>query len=365
MKHGVVAEISNERGGYWPTVARVLGGKIVCVYSGERMGHVCPFGVVQATEFDETTHTWSPPWTVFNTPLDDRDAGLTAWNNVAVLSTFNNTREFQRTRHSLAGQPEKLRLAMQRVDEVTNEQEREFYGSTLCFSKDGKTFENPVKMPITAPHGPIALSSGELFFVGRAFGYEENGFVSPLGKDLLDGIYATLSADGRAWSAPVLLAVGEEMRSTHWFCEPHAVECADGSILVVIRAHRKDNSQMSLAVSRSTDGGKSFSPIRPIGFGATAEPWRGEGPAHLLRLANGDVLLSYGYRAEPYGIRARISGDNGDTWGEEIVLRDDGESWDLGYPASVQLSSGSVLTVYYIKPTGSSVARIEYTIWEL
>jgi hypothetical protein len=31
----------------------------------------------------------------------------------------------------------------------------------------------------------------------------------------------------------------------------------------------------------------------------------------------------------------------------EIVIRDDGATSDLGYPASVQLEDGRVLTVYY------------------
>ena len=44
-----------------------------------------------------------------------------------------------------------------------------------------------------------------------------------------------------------------------------------------------------------------------------------------------------------------LSDDEGDTcdMGNEIVIRDDGLHWDLGYPASVQLQDGRVLTVYY------------------
>jgi hypothetical protein len=45
-------------------------------------------------------------------------------------------------------------------------------------------------------------------------------------------------------------------------------------------------------------------------------------------------------------ICARLSGDGGRTWGEEVVLRDGGGE-DLGYPRSVQRSDGKVLTVYY------------------
>jgi hypothetical protein len=74
----------------------------------------------------------------------------------------------------------------------------------------------------------------------------------------------------------------------------------------------------------------------------------GEGnPPHLLRLTDGRLCLTYGVRAEPYGMFARISGDAGATWGEPIVLRNDGGGRDLGYPRSVQRKDGRVVTIYY------------------
>ena len=73
----------------------------------------------------------------------------------------------------------------------------------------------------------------------------------------------------------------------------------------------------------------------------------GEGQLILLRLGDGRLLVSYSYRVKPYGIRARISEDDGRTWGPELILRDDGGSWDLGYPRSVELGTGQVMTVYY------------------
>jgi hypothetical protein len=70
-------------------------------------------------------------------------------------------------------------------------------------------------------------------------------------------------------------------------------------------------------------------------------------PASLLVLRDGRLLCVYGYRVPPYGVRARISDDGGETWGPEIVIRDDGGSWDLGYPRATELPDGKILTVYY------------------
>ena len=48
------------------------------------------------------------------------------------------------------------------------------------------------------------------------------------------------------------------------------------------------------------------------------------------------------------GIRARVSDDDGRTWGPELILRDDGGSWDLGYPRTALLGDGKVMSAYYM-----------------
>ena len=73
----------------------------------------------------------------------------------------------------------------------------------------------------------------------------------------------------------------------------------------------------------------------------------------LYRRAHESMLkslsYSYGHRREPYGVRACLSEDGGDTWDldNEVVLRDDGLGRDMGYPSSEQLEDGDILTVYY------------------
>jgi len=42
---------------------------------------------------------------------------------------------------------------------------------------------------------------------------------------------------------------------------------------------------------------------------------------------------------------ATTSVDGGRTWGDEITLRDDGGTWDLGYPRTVQRADGKVVTI--------------------
>jgi len=60
-------------------------------------------------------------------------------------------------------------------------------------------------------------------------------------------------------------------------------------------------------------------------------------------------LLVYGYRHIPYGIRARILNaecTDYDT-AEEIIIRTDGGSTDIGYPWAINLDDNRVLVIYY------------------
>ena len=87
-------------------------------------------------------------------------------------------------------------------------------------------------------------------------------------------------------------------------------------------------------------------------------------PATLTRLENGDLALVYGWRRSPYGIRTRISTDDGQTWGREYALRADGGSWDIGYPRTVQRTDGKCVTAYYFHEQGQPLRYIAATIWD-
>lgn len=131
------------------------------------------------------------------------------------------------------------------------------------------------------------------------------------------------------------------------------VEVSRGRILALFRTQSNDY----LSQSWSDDSGRTWShPFRTGIWGV---------PANLLKLRDGRVLCTYGYRRDPMGVRAVASNDGGETWDLDniYVLRDDGGTRDLGYPASTQLLDGSILTVYYMSgPDGVTYAAA--TRWE-
>jgi hypothetical protein len=87
-------------------------------------------------------------------------------------------------------------------------------------------------------------------------------------------------------------------------------------------------------------------------------------PATLTRLLDGRLALVYGFRRPPYGIRARLSDDQGQTWGPEFILRADGRNWDLGYPRTVQRPDGQLVTAYYFNDHRAKERYIAATIWD-
>ena len=76
---------------------------------------------------------------------------------------------------------------------------------------------------------------------------------------------------------------------------------------------------------------------------------RDELNGHLLRLADGRLLLSYGVRVQGrQGVCAKFSADEGRTWGPPLRLARSLNS-DCGYPSSAQRTDGRIVTAYYAK----------------
>jgi hypothetical protein len=87
-------------------------------------------------------------------------------------------------------------------------------------------------------------------------------------------------------------------------------------------------------------------------------------PPSMIRLRDGRLGITYGHRAPPFEIRARLSADGGKTWGPDILLRGDGGAWDIGYTRSVQRADGRVVTAYYWAKEPQKERVIEATIWD-
>jgi len=131
-----------------------------------------------------------------------------------------------------------------------------------------------------------------------------------------------------------------------WFY-PRAYMLPNGRILCTIRCQRDPTGVMWSEVYYSDDGGETWDFLSRINdFGA---------PCVLVIMPDGRITAVYGYRLMPSGIRATVSEDGGKSWGPEIIVRDDGGSWDLGYPNAWYAGDGLVGTLYYFNSKDDKV----------
>ena len=331
----------------WPTVARLKDGKLAVAASGFRLGHVCPFGkTVVSFSYDEG-ESYTLPAPVIDTPLDDRDGGVTPFGkNGVIVTSFNNSAKFQREE----GEGGALRDAY--LDRLTPEEEEKYLGADFRVSLDGGiTFgERIYKSPVTSPHGPLETSDGRLIWVGRTY--------SPDDSQRVEDCIRAYEIDPDGFSMTCLGEIEnilcEGMRPLS--CEPHTVELPSGRLLTHIRVQNKSPKLFTTYQSISDDGGRSWSQPRPI------LPELGGAPSHILRHSSGVLVATYGHREEPYGIRAMLSRDGGESWDTGYVLFT-GVSKDLGYPSTVELGDGSMITVFYAKEQADGPAKIMQVKW--
>ena len=138
---------------------------------------------------------------------------------------------------------------------------------------------------------------------------------------------------------------------------PSTVRLARNRLLTMVRVHEGAGNRID--AWESADGGVTWGLSGAVadtgGFGGN--------PPMLLKLRDGRLCLTYGYRAEPYSIRARISRDEGKTWGDVITLRGGAVTWEVGYTRSVQRGDGKIVTIYYFNDGAHNERFIEAAIW--
>ena len=165
-----------------------------------------------------------------------------------------------------------------------------------------------------------------------------------------DSLFFTSADDGRTWQCAAVISRGDSN-------ETAPLRLPGGALLACGRTTKDQH----LELFRSTDNGKTWSWELGVSRGMQI-------PAHLRLLADGRLLLSYGDRTgswerppadaaggtvdlsrTPHAILVRTSADGGRSW--TAPLRIAGFDHDGGYPATVELADGRLLTAYYARRT--------------
>jgi len=310
----------------FPGLDRVPDGSLGVVFR-DGIAHVCPFGRIILTRSRDEGRTWSPPVCIWDSPSDERDPSIHSLPDGRVLVTFNVWNSW------MASTPLRKKYAEQTA-RILRDGPRKYTGRKIMFSSDGGlTWTEPVNIPPFSPHGPTLAPDGNLYYPGWRHFDGRRYMVIWRSED-----------GGRTWveHADVAACADNPHSNQVVYDEPYLVIPPKGPWIITFRVQADGYVRQAFS-----NDGRRWSRVRKTrvrGF-----------PQHILPLKDGRLLMAYGYRYKPYGVRACVSRDHGRTWhvDQEILLNYGAANSDLGYPVSLELKDGRLLTVYYYNdPSG-------------
>jgi hypothetical protein len=325
----VLESLSSQRvtvaaGAYFPRLLLLQNGELLATFK-VGAGHVGKRGRAATSVSQDGGLTWSAPTVIFDLP--DADDGADAYGELRDGTVILGAVSYgwKGERFSFDG----------------------FYANpyVLRSPDHGRTWSPPSQVNIKPftwayPFGRIVeLPDGVLLMTMQA------GYL-PCAGDPLAGDKECAKPEPHRGTFSILVRStdggntwGEAKTIARGYNETCPILLPKGGLMVAMRS--VDGA--FLATAFSPDLGRSWSAPKPITH-------NNEHPADLLRLRNGEILLTFGQRNKPYGVQAMVSRDNGATWDEDhrFLLAWDGDHGDVGYPVTVERKDGKLVTIYYI-----------------
>lgn len=301
--------------GYFPVALRLQDDRIAVVLRGGA-GHLGVKGRLDMAFSSDEGQTWSEPVVVNDSPVDDRNPAFgQAANGDLVVGFWRTATYDENGRYD-------PKLDKPRNTWVTRS------------SDGGRSWSSATELDVSdigwgSPFGKILTLPDDTMLMAVYGGPVQTDEKKVARRE--DHSYVYRSSDrGRTWSRH------GECSSTMQLNETALLALPSGKLLAAMRARAG-----GIWLSVSTDGGKSWSqPVRVTPPNVH--------PADLALLPDGRVLMTTGYRVGPFGVRGLISDSAGKfDLKRHFVLVNDGIGGDCGYPSSVILKDGRVLTVYY------------------
>jgi len=244
-------------------------------------------------------------------------------------------------------------------------------GDRFYYSYDrGENWFGPYRIKVTGlPDAGEDMESHTCYIInGKSGGFFFFG-VKPEGAQ--DRFYCTRTTDGGktfqflGWVSP---PPDKAPKFERWAVYS-AVKLSDNHLIAALRRKiiKKQGNIRTLNwidVYESRDAGKTWNFLSKVADTDVVNSEHNGNPPSILKLQDGRLCVTYGFRAEPYAMCAKFSSDKGKTWSKPIILRTGARNWDFGYSRSLQRPDGKVITVYYWATPEHRNQYIAATIWD-
>jgi BNR repeat-like domain/Domain of unknown function (DUF2341)/Putative peptidoglycan binding domain len=302
VTNSMVYTSSNPGYNAWPTAEKLQNGNIIVAFNSDTT-HLSYDGSIKLLTSTDNGATWATSTAVSSSPgIRFGLGGMIQLSNGTII----------------------LSLAETSVDNPNGA----IY--TTKSNDNGQTWSAPVQISNTFftswiyPYGkPIQLSGGTLLMPV----YGQNTGQSTSRSALLQS-----TDGGSTWTLKGTVAYD----GLNNFSETSVVALNSNNLLALVR---DDTNNHTYRVT-SSDGGSTW--------GSPTLSFTGVSP-DVKMLSDGRILACVANRTSSLGVQCYLSTDNGLNWGfsKTIIDQTGKTSTDFGYPSSVQLANGNILTFYY------------------
>jgi sialidase-1 len=301
--------------GLFPIAIRLRDHRIAVVVRGPG-NHLGIDGRLDIVFSSDEGRTWTKPGVVVDTPIDDRNAALGEAKDGTIAVGYYRTATYDE------GGKYDPKLDKLRDTWVARSSDGGRTWQTAQIDVSDIGWGSPYGKIVTLPDGAMLMA---------IYGME----VRPAGEKIANDrnhSYVYRSTDnGRTWKRISEIGDGKlQLNETALLLRP------DGKLLAAARSRGGD-----VWLTESADRGVTWSApkkLTPVNVH----------PADLCALKDGRILMTLGNRVRPFGVLGLVSDVGGQfKWEDRFTLVDDAVTPDCGYPSSVVLDDGRVLTLYY------------------
>ena len=307
-------------GGYYIKLEQLTSGAIIAVFKGGD-GIVGLWGHLQSAISRDGGESWTPPRTIAQMSHDTDHMALGQTSDGSLVLCFVQPHAYQNGLWDTA-------------------QVHDGPVYMVRSSDGGEEWTEPVTIDTSStpvpdgcnPHGKMAQLPDGTLLMSLYFRYRAGQPEASYQQHGQFGTYLLRSRDGgKSWGDGSLLADG--------FVEPTLYVLPSGRLIGLVVQFMPGRN---LWQTESDDGGYTWSAPRPI------TDYHEYSGSSLLLLRDGRLLLAYGHRSFPGGVRAMVSDDEGQSWKDEkVILSAESVYQFCGGGSSVQLPNGKIVTAYF------------------